>query len=111
MSEKITKERAELIIKTILEKKAEDKSNKAYIDSAKETLDKFLEQEGITEYSCKYGTVKVSDSVREGLEKEKVEDSVTKINNKEIDHIDMKDLYKETNVHIISIKAAKEGEE
>ena len=104
----ISKERVEKLIKTVLEKKDTEKYIKAYISSAKEEIGQFMAENDLTEYKCQYGTVKVSDSVREGLEKEKVEDSVTKVNNKEIDHIDMDSLYKQIDVQIISIKANKE---
>ncbi|WP_154826762.1 hypothetical protein [Clostridium butyricum] len=109
-NEQITKERAEALVKEILEKRNEQKENKAYIQGAKEELEQFMLQNDLTEWSCKTGTVKVADSVREGLEKQKVETTVKKVNDKEIDHIDMSDLYKEINVHSISIKAAKEVE-
>lgn len=108
MSEQISKERAESLIKTILEKREESKNSKAYITGAKEELEKFLLENNLTEYTCPSGTVKIADSTRQGLEKEKVETTVTKVNNKEIDHIDISELYKEIDVHSISIKAAKE---
>lgn len=104
----ITKERAESLIATILEKREENKNTKAYITGAKEELEQFMLQNDLTEYTCKAGTVKIADSIREGLVKEEVEAAVTKVNAKEIDHIEMKDLYKEIEVHSISIKAAKE---
>lgn len=105
--EKISQARAEQLIATILEKRDAQKDNKAYIQGAKEELEKYLVQENITEFSCSKGSVKIADSVRQGLEKEKVETTVTKVNAKEIDHIDLKDLYKEIDIHQISIKAAK----
>ena len=108
MENQISKERAEELVKTILEKREQSKATKAYITGAKEELEQFLIQNDLTEWKCKYGTVKIADSVREGLEKEKVEAAITKINNKEIDSIDIKDLYKEIDVHSISIKASKE---
>ena len=108
MEEKITEARAKELIKTILEEREKSKESKAYITGAKEELEKFLIQENITEWTCSIGTVKIADSVREGIEKEKVETIVKKVNDKEINHIEMKDLYKEINVHSISIKAAKE---
>ena len=108
MSEQISKERAEGLIKTILEKREESKNSKAYITGAKEELEQFLLENDLTEWTCPSGTVKIADSIRQGLEKEKVESTVTKINNKEIDHIDISELYKEIDVHSISIKAAKE---
>lgn len=110
-NQQISKERAEALVKEILEKRNKQKENKAYIQGAKEELEQFMVQNDLTEWSCKAGTVKVSDSVREGLEKEKVETTVKKVNDKEIDYIDMSDLYKEINVHSISIKAAKGGNE
>lgn len=103
----ISKERATEIIGTILEKREEAKNIKAYITGAKEELETFLNQNDLTEYSCPKGSAKIADSTREGLVKEKVESTVTKVNAKEIDHIDMKDLYKEIEVHQVSIKAAK----
>ncbi|MBS5927216.1 MAG: hypothetical protein E7K85_07520 [Clostridium sp.] len=108
MENQISKGRAEELVKTILEKREQSKDTKAYITGAKEELEQFLIQNDLTEWKCKYGTVKIADSVREGLEKEKVEAAITKINNKEIDSIDIKDLYKEIDVHSISIKASKE---
>ena len=108
MENQISKERAEELVKTILEKREQSKDTKAYITGAKEELEQFLIQNDLTVWKCKYGTVKIADSVREGLEKEKVEAAITKINNKEIDSIDIKDLYKEIDVHSISIKASKE---
>ena len=108
MENQISKKRAEELVKTILEKREQSKDTKAYITGAKEELEQFLIQNDLTEWKCKYGTVKIADSVREGLEKEKVEAAITKINNKEIDSIDIKDLYKEIDVHSISIKASKE---
>lgn len=108
MEEKITEARAEELIKKILEERESQKESKAYITGAKEELEKFLVQTNRTEWTCPSGTVKIADSIREGLEKEKVESAVTKVNSKEIDHIEIKDLYKEINVHSISIKAAKE---
>lgn len=106
--EKITQERAEQLISTILEKRDAQKDNKAYIQGAKEELEQFLIQENMTEFTCSKGSVKIADSMREGLVKEKVETTVSKVNSKEIDHIDMKDLYKEIDIHSISIKAKKE---
>jgi len=108
MENQISKERAEGLIKTILEKREESKNSKAYITGAKEELEQFLSENDLTEYTCASGTVKIADSIRQGLEKEKVESTVTKVNNKEIDHIDISELYKEIDVHSISIKAAKE---
>nr|DAH85490.1 MAG TPA: hypothetical protein [Caudoviricetes sp.] len=108
MENQISKERAEQLIKTILEKREESKNSKAYITGAKEELEKFLSENDLTEWTCPSGTVKIADSIRQGLEKEKVETTVTKVNNKEIDHIDISELYKEIDVHSISIKAAKE---
>lgn len=105
--QQISKERATEIIGAILEKREESKNIKAYITGAKEELETFLSQNDLTEWTCPKGTVKISDSVRQGLEKEKVETTVTKVNSKEIDHINMKDLYKEIDIHQISIKAAK----
>lgn len=107
MSEQISKERAEQLVKTILEKREESKNSKAYITGAKEKLEQFLLENDLTEWTCSSGTVKIADSIRQGLEKEKVESTVTKVNNKEIDHIDISELYKEIDVHSISIKAAK----
>ncbi|WP_061280928.1 hypothetical protein [Clostridium botulinum] len=92
----------------MLEKREESKNIKAYITGAKEELEQFLTENDLTEYSCSRGTVKIADSVRQGLEKEKVESTVSKINAKEIDHIDIAELYKEIDVHSISIKANKE---
>lgn len=111
MAEQISKERAAALVKEILEKRDAQKENKAYIQGAKEELEKFMVQNELTEWKCKAGIVKISDSVRQGLEKEKVETTVKKVNEKEIDHIDMSDLYKEIDVHSISIKANKEDEE
>lgn len=108
MDNAISKERAEELVKTILEKREQSKDTKAYITGAKEELEQFLNQNDLTEWKCKYGTVKIADSIREGLEKEKVESAVAKINSKEIDSIDMKDIYKAIDVHSISIKALKE---
>ncbi|MDS0525486.1 hypothetical protein NNC19_07330 [Clostridium sp. SHJSY1] len=107
MEQQISKERATEIIGCILEKREEAKNIKAYITGAKEELETFLNQNDLTEYECEKGTVKIADSMREGLVKESVESAVTKVNAKEIDHIDMKDLYKEIDVHSISIKAKK----
>lgn len=107
MKNQISKERAEQLIKTILEKREESKNSKAYITGAKEELEKFLRENDLTEWTCPSGTVKIADSIRQGLEKEKVETTVTKVNNKEIDHIDISELYKGIDVHSISIKAAK----
>lgn len=107
MSEKISQERAEQLISTILEKRDAQKDNKAYIQGAKEELEQYLIQENITEFTCPKGSVKIADSVRQGLEKEKVESTVSKVNNKEIDHIELSELYKEIDVHQISIKASK----
>jgi hypothetical protein len=105
----ISKERATEIIGAFLEKREESKNIKAYITGTKEELETFLSQNSLTEFECSKGIVKIADSVRQGLEKEKVETTVTKVNSKEIDHIDMKDLYKEIDIHQISIKAAKGG--
>lgn len=108
MSEKISQARAEQLISTILEKRDAQKDNKAYIQGAKEELEQFMVQNKFTEFTCPKGSAKIADTVRQGLEKEKVESTVTKVNSKEIDHIDMSDLYKEIDIHQISIKAAKE---
>lgn len=105
--EKISQARAEQLIATILEKRDAQKDNKAYIQGAKEELEQFLIQNKMTEFTCTKGSVKIADSVRQGLEKEKVETTVTKVNNKEIDHIEIAELYKEIDIHQISIKAAK----
>lgn len=105
--EKISQERAAQLIATILEKRDAQKDNKAYIQGAKEELENYLIQENITEFTCSKGSVKIADSVRQGLEREKVESTVSKVNNKEIDHIEISELYKEIDIHQISIKAAK----
>ena len=104
----ISKERATEIIGTILDKREESKNIKAYITGAKEELETFLVQNDLTEFECSKGSVKIADSMREGLVKKSVESAVTKVNSKEIDHINMKDLYKEIDIHSISIKAKKE---
>ena len=108
MSEKISQARAEQLISTILEKRDAQKDNKAYIQGAKEELEQFMIQNKFTEWECPKGSIKIADSVRQGLEKEKVESTVSKVNNKEIDHIEISELYKEIDIHQISIKAAKE---
>jgi len=108
MENSISKERAAEIVKTILENKETIKGSNAYITGAKEELEEFMQQNSLKEWSCKYGTVKIADSVRQGLDKEKVESTVSKVNKKEIDKIEISELYKETDVHIISIKANKE---
>lgn len=105
--EKISQARAEQLIATILEKRDAQKDNKAYIQGAKEELEQFLIQNKMTEFTCSKGSVKIADSVRQGLEREKVETTVSKVNNKEIDHIEIAELYKEIDIHQISIKAAK----
>ena len=105
--EKISQARAEQLIATILEKRDAQKDNKAYIQGAKEELEQFLIQNKMTEFTCTKGSVKIADSVRQGLEREKVETTVSKVNNKEIDHIEIAELYKEIDIHQISIKAAK----
>jgi hypothetical protein len=105
--QQISEARAEQLIATILEKREAAKSDKAYITGAKEELEQFMEQNKLTEWTCSKGSVKIADSVRQGLEKEKVETTVSKVNNKEIDHIDIAELYKEIDIHQISIKAAK----
>lgn len=104
----ISKERVEGLIKTVLEKREENKDIKAYITGAKEEIGQFMAENDLTEYKCPYGVVKVADSTREALDKEKVESEVTKVNAKETDHIELKDLYKTIDVHSISIKANKE---
>ncbi|NMF06285.1 hypothetical protein ACUH7Y_06940 [Clostridium beijerinckii] len=105
--QKISQERAEQLIATILEKREAAKSDKAYITGAKEELEQFLNENKMTEFTCSKGSVKIADSVRQGLEREKVETTVSKVNNKEIDHIEISELYKEIDIHQISIKAAK----
>ena len=105
--EKISQARAEQLIAGILEKREAAKSDKAYIAGAKEELEQFLSENKLTEWTCSKGTVKIADSVRQGLEREKVETTVSKVNNKEIDHIEIAELYKEIDIHQISIKAAK----
>ena len=107
MSEKISQARAEQLIATILEKRDAQKDNKAYIQGAKEELEQFMIQNKLTEWECPKGSIKIADSVRQGLEREKVETTVSKVNNKEIDHIEIAELYKEIDIHQISIKAAK----
>ena len=108
MENTISKERASRLIESIIDKREESKETKAYIQGAKEELEQFLIQNNLTEWSCKWGVVKIADSVREGLDKEKVESTVSKVNSKQIDSIEIKELYKEIDVHSISIKAAKE---
>ncbi|MDF2881540.1 MAG: hypothetical protein K0R54_2097 [Clostridiaceae bacterium] len=106
--QKISQERAEQLIAGILEKREAAKNDKAYITGAKEELETYLSQNKLTEFTCSKGSVKIADSVRQGLEREKVESTVSKVNNKEIDHIEISELYKEIDIHQISIKAAKE---
>ena len=67
-----------------------------------------MTENDLTEYKCEYGIVKVADSTREALDKEKVESEIIKVNAKKTDHIELKDLYKTIDVHSISIKANKE---
>lgn len=109
MENQISKERATEIIGLILEKREESKNIKAYITGAKEELESFMTQNDLTEFDSDKGSVKIADSMREGLVKASVESAVTKVNAKEIDHIDMKDLFKEIDIHSISLKAKKEA--
>lgn len=106
----VTKERVENLIKGVLEKKNIQHEAKAYITGAKEEIGQFMKENDLVEYKGKYGTVKVADSSREHLDKEKVETAIGQINDKEIDHIEIKDLLKVSDVHSINIKANKEAE-
>lgn len=107
MENLISKERINEIISTVLEKREQSKDIKAYITGAKEEIETFMLQNNLNKYESEVGVIKISDSIREGLVKEKVESEVTKINEKQIERIEMKDLYKEIDVHSISIKAKK----
>ena len=51
----ISKERVEGLIKTVLEKRDENKDIKAYISGAKEEIGLFLVENDLTEYKCPYG--------------------------------------------------------
>lgn len=101
----ISKDRVNALVKEILVRREKAKDDKAYITGAKEEIGQYMLENKLTEYECENGTIKVSDSVREMINKEKVEREVTKVNQKEIDYIEMKDLYKAIDVHLISIRA------
>lgn len=107
----VSKERVNELVKGVLEKKEDSTKVQAYLDGAKKEIDTFMIENDLTEYECESGIIKISDSVRKGLDKEKVNEEVNKINDKEIDHIDMNTLYKQNEVHIISIKAKKATKE
>lgn len=107
----VSKERVNELVKGVLEKKEDNTKVQAYLDGAKKEIDTFMSENKLTEYECEAGVIKISDSVRKGLDKEKVNEEVNKINDKEIDHIDMNTLYKQNEVHIISIKAKKATKE
>ncbi len=108
MEEKISEARAEELIKEILAQKEVKKSAEDYIEGAKKEVNTFMVQNDLTEFKTSSGIVKIADSVRKGLDKEKVQAEVVKVNDKQTDHIDMNTLYKESDVHIVSIKATKE---
>ena len=103
----ISKDRVNELIKKVLEERDNQKNSKAYITGVKEEIGQFLIENNLTEYSCDAGIVKINDSSREGLEREKVEAVVSKVNDKKIDYIDMKDITKQINIHSISVKANK----
>ena len=104
----ISKERANELVSGILDAREKQKDIKAYITGAKEEIGQFMVENDLTEIELSNGTIKVADSIREAIDKEKVESEVTKVNAKEIDHIEIKSLYKTIDVHSISIKAKKE---
>ena len=109
MRNTISKTRIDEIVEEILKQKEIKKSAEDYIDGAKQEINDFMLENKLTEFKAKTGTIKISDSLRKGLDKEKVQSEIVKINDKKIDHIDMNELYKESDVHIVSIKENKEG--
>ena len=106
--EMISKDRVDGLVKEILAQKEVKKSAEDYIDGAKKEVNTFIVQNDLTEFKTSSGIIKIADSVRKSLDKEKVQAEVVKVNDKQTDHIDMNTLYKESDVHTVSIKAVKE---
>ena len=104
----ISKERVNELVGGVLEAREKQKDIKAYITGAKEEIEQFMVDNDLTEIDLINGTIKVADSVREAIDKEKVESEVSKVNAKKSDYIDISSLYKTIDVHSISIKAKKE---
>lgn len=104
----ISKERVNELVGGVLEAREKQKDIKAYITGAKEEIGQFMSENNLTEIELSNGSIKISDSSREAIDKEKVESEVSKVNSKQIDHIDMSTLYKVIDIHSISIKAKKE---
>lgn len=100
-------EEADELIDKILTLKENKKDCEMELDNAKEKLANLLEEHDRVEYEGPTGKCNFVDSERKGLVKDEVESAVTKINNKEIDHIDMKDITKDIRVHFLSVKEAK----
>lgn len=94
------------LIEKILDNKESKKTYEMELENDKAKLSSILEENNLTEFSCEKGKCNFVDSIRTGLVKEEVESVVTRVNNKEIDKIDMKDITKDINVHFISVKEA-----
>ncbi|MGL4107235.1 hypothetical protein [Clostridium sp. LP20] len=102
------KEEAGTLIERILDQKESKKNCEMELENDKAKLSAILEEHNLTEFACKEGRCNFVDSTRVGLIKEEVESTVTKVNNKEIDQIDIKDLQKDIYVHFLSVKENKE---
>ena len=103
-------EKAADLIERILDYKEKKKDCEMELENDKNKLAALLEENNLTEYSCSKGRCNFVDSTRTGLIKEEVENVVVKVNNKEIDKIDIKDLTKDIEVHFLSVKEAKDNE-
>lgn len=97
-------EEADELISQILDLKESKKANEMELDNAKAKLAEILEEHDLQEYQGTTGKCNFVDSERKGLVKDEVESAVTKVNNGEISHIDMKDITKDIKVHFLSVK-------
>lgn len=97
-------EEADELIDQILTLKEDKKACEMELDNAKAKLAALLEEHDLQEYTGSTGKCNFVDSERKGLVKDEVESAVTKVNNGEISHIDMKDITKDIKVHFLSVK-------
>lgn len=103
-------EEADELISRILDLKESKKTDEMELDNAKAKLAAILEEHDLQEYIGSTGRCNFVDSERKGLVKDEVESVVTKVNNGEINHIDMKDITKDIKVHFLSVKEGGNSE-
>lgn len=97
-------EDADELIDRILDSKEKIKNLQDELDSDKGALVDLMEEQNINEYSSANGKANFVEFQREGLIKDAVVETVDDVNKGKVNHIDMKDLTKDINVHFLNVR-------